>query len=157
MFQKNSKNKGLHYFPYYECILYSIIVIIAAVICYCITNVSLLQNCLIMLVWIIILLGGLSLLMYYVRFYEDGLLVVFPLKFFYGRYSIPYCDIISIQFTNAMTLHTYAYKIQYYDNKKHKKTIRFIAPISLKTIKKIENVFASHNIDIVYICPCPNF
>lgn len=157
MTKKNNSKKGYHYFPYYECILYSIIIIIAAVICYSIINVDFLQNCLIMLAWIAILLGGLYLLMYSVRFYEEGLLVIFPLKLFYRRYNILYCDIILVQFTNAITHRAYAYKIQYYDKKKHKKIIRFTAPISLKKIKEIEDIFTSHHVIIEYICPMPNW
>ena len=52
-------------------------------------------------------------------------------------------DMTSVQLINARTHYAFAYRIKYTDNK-HEKVVRFLAPSSLKSMKKFEEALSKH-------------
>ena len=52
-------------------------------------------------------------------------------------------DMTSVHLINARTHFAFAYRIKYIDNK-HEKVVRFLAPSSLKSMKKLEETLAEY-------------
>ena len=144
---KKSTDKGslvYSYFTYFEFILWTSSIIIGTTLSciYSFLSSHIHDLYVVLACYVVFYLIGLECANNRVSIYNKGIYIKSPLRLMKCRYIL-FNDMTSVQLINARTHSAFAYRIKYIDNK-HEKVVRFLAPSSLKSMKKLEETLAEY-------------